>query len=221
ARVKSPKLFARKAELAFLTGQYGAAEKLAQSALDLEKNQPLATLVLGDVFTETGRLKDAEEKYRDLVRYYNQTQPTDAETLLIVARGAAQYARWNGSTQIFEFIVNTLCPDAIADDKNYWPAYYFSGLMFLEKYNEPDAIAEFQSALAINFQSAETLTAIARSRLIKFDYEAAEQSAKQALEINPRYPPALTILADVALWRGNPDDALDALRQALDVNPCD
>ncbi|MEX1232105.1 MAG: tetratricopeptide repeat protein [Planctomycetaceae bacterium] len=221
AKLKSPRIIARRAELAFLTGDYDAAEELAQAALAIEKNHPLATLVQGDVFTETGRLKEAETNYRDLVRYYNQAQPTDAESLLVVARGAAQYARWNGSTQIFNFIVNTLCPDAIAVDKDFWPALHFSGLMFLEKYNEPDAISEFQSALAINFQSAEVLTAMAQSRLIKYDYEAAEKSASEALTINPRYPPAFAILADVALWRGRPDDALAFVRQALDVNPHD
>ncbi|MFN0199482.1 MAG: tetratricopeptide repeat protein [Planctomycetaceae bacterium] len=220
-KLKSPQVTARRAELAYLVGDYTAAEKLAQEALEAEKNLPLAILIQGHVYAETGRLKEAEINYRDLVRYYNQAQPTDAETLLIIADGAAQYARFNGSTQIFDFIVNTLCPDALMNEKDYWPAHHFAGMMFLEKYNEADASSEFQSALAINFQSAEVLTAIAQSRLIKHDYEAAEKSALEALVLNPHYPSAFHVLADVELWRENTDLALGHLKSALEVNPHD
>ncbi len=221
AKLKSPQIIARRAELSYLTGDYATSEKLAQEALKAENNLPLAVLVQGHVYAETGRLKEAEINYRDLVRFYNQAQPTDAETLLIIADGAAQYARFNGSTQIFDFIVNTLCPDALSDEKDYWPAHHVTGMMFLEKYNEADAFSEFQSALAINFQSAEVLTAIAQSRLIKYDYEAAEKSALEALVLNPHYPPAYHVLADVELWRENADKALEYLTNAMEVNPHD
>ena len=71
----------------------------AERVLKLDGQHPLAHLVLAEAITETGRLDEALENYVWFVQFYNRVQPTDAETLGLVANGSLQYARWKGSSQ--------------------------------------------------------------------------------------------------------------------------
>ncbi len=114
------RLLARRSELHLLRGRLAEAEKVAESARRGDRENLLARLVLADVYAETGRSEEANEAYRWFIRYYNERQPEDAASLLWVAEGSIQYARWNHNTQIFHFVVNTLCPDALKNDPNAW-----------------------------------------------------------------------------------------------------
>ncbi|HUG93011.1 MAG TPA: tetratricopeptide repeat protein, partial [Planctomycetaceae bacterium] len=214
-----PLVHARLAELHFLQGRYAEAEQSAIRAIELDDKQPLARLVLADVYTETGRLKEANAAYRWFVRFYNAAQPADAETLLLVARGSAQYARFNSVSQIFSFVVNTLCPDALQDDPASWQAHFLSGSLLLEKYNRAQAMPELQQALAVNPRAADVIVAIGEAALQQNDLDQAAEQASRALAVNPHHPAALRLKADVLLKTGKLDDALEAIQQALAVNP--
>lgn len=217
----SAELPARLAEIHFRRGQFAEAEKHCQTALKQDGDNPLARLVQADVLTETGRFDEANEAYRWFVRYYNRVHPEDAGTLLVVARGAAQYARWNNSTQIFRFIVNTLCPDALADDENCWQAYFISGSLLLEKYNREQALPEFQRALAINPRAAEVLVALGQAALQQQEHEEAVEFADRALQVNPQLLSALQLKAEADLYQGRTAAALELLSRAGQVNPHD
>jgi tetratricopeptide (TPR) repeat protein len=216
---ESALLWARLAEVQFRQGRYEAAEKSIAEALKRDDSQPLARLVQADVFTETGRVKQAGEAYRWFVRYYNRAQPEDAETLLLIARGTVQYARWNSVSQIFGFAVNTLCPDALKADKLSWQAYSTSGSLLLEKYNRAQALPEFRSALAINPRASVVLVSLGRASFQQHDLEEADEYADRALKTNPRFVPALQLKADVKLINGNLKAAEKLVRTALAVNP--
>src|SRR5580704_5322714 len=95
AAPKDPRLLARRAQLHFLRGRLADAEKSAESARQADRENILARLVLADLYAETGRLDEANEAYRWFIRYYNERQPEDAASLLWVAEGSIQYARWN------------------------------------------------------------------------------------------------------------------------------
>ncbi|HVW00960.1 MAG TPA: tetratricopeptide repeat protein, partial [Planctomycetaceae bacterium] len=101
-------LSARLARLQFEAGDYDGAEASVAAALKIDPEFAPARLVRADLLTETGRLTEADEEFKWFVRMYNLRQPKDAETLMLVARGSAQYARWHSSSQIFDFMVNTL-----------------------------------------------------------------------------------------------------------------
>jgi tetratricopeptide (TPR) repeat protein len=221
ANPRNALLAARQAEIHFQQGKYAEAEQQAERALKLDGRQPLAKLVLADVQTETGRLTEAGTSYRWFVRFYNQAQPKDAETLLLVARGAVQYARWNSASQIYSFAVNTLCRDAVQDDKLSWQAHHLSGSLLLEKYNRAQAIPEFKQALAINPQAVPALVSLGEAALQQYDLEEADDYAARALKINPRSVPALNLKADVRLADGKITAALEVAQQALTVNPHD
>lgn len=218
---KHAKLWARLAEVELSRGRYAESAKAVGKALAIDAELPIARLVQADLNTATGKLKEADEQYRWFVRYYNKAQPEDAETLLVVARGAAQFARWNRSPKIFDFIINTLCPDALKDDKESWQTYALSGKLLLEKYNRAEAMPEFRKALSINSRAAEVHAALALDSLDEHDLDEAAQHSKRALEINPHQLTALHVKADLRLEDSQPAEAVKVLETALPVNPHD
>lgn len=221
AHPKSAALAARLGEIHLRRSRYSEAMAQAQAAIAIDADQPLAHLVLAHALAETGRLADADVEYRWFVRFYNRVQPKDAETLLLVAEGALQYARWHSVSQIFDFVVNTLCPDALAADPNEWRAHFISGTILLEKYNRADAIPDLKQALAINPRAADAIVALGEASLQQRDDDEARTRADEALRINPAHAGALRLAADLALARSDTEDALALIERALAVAPND
>jgi cellulose synthase operon protein C len=216
-----PGLLSRRAELHYLRGRYAQAEKTAEEVLKADRENPTARLVLADVYAQTGRLAEANEAYRWFIRHYNERQPQDAPTLLILARGSIQYARWNHNTQIFHFVVNTLCPDALKNDPDAWEAHFLSGALLLEKYNREQAIPELEQALAINPRAAAAIVQLGQDALDQNDFDKAEAKSKEALEIDPQLPDALRLKADACYMTGRTGSALAAATSALQIDPHD
>ena len=216
---KDPLLLTKLAELDFLQGEYAAGLKRVDEALKVDAEFPLAKLVRGDCLTELGKLKEADEEYRWCVRYYNRAQPTTAADLLVVGRGSAQYARWHSVSQVFKFVVNTLCPDALKDDPNCWQAYWLSGSLLLEKYNREDALPELQQALKINPRAPDVLATLGEAAFQKLDLTEAASFAERALAVNPQHVAGLNLLSDLAMRDGDASKALAALEKSLQANP--
>ena len=214
-------LLARLAELYLAQGRFDDAGRSVDRALEIDANLPQARLVEADLCAATGRLKRADEGYHWFIKFYNQTQPDDSETLLVVARGTSQYARWHSVPQIFDFAVNTLCPDALAKDKECWQAHWIAGMLLLEKYNRAQAVPELKQALAINPRAAEVHAALALASLQDRALSEAASHIERALDANPRLPFALRVRADVQLEDDDVDGATRSLEQALAVNPRD
>ncbi len=216
-----PKLLARLAELQLARGRLSDAEKTAEAAISASSDNANARLVLADVYAQTGRFREANAGYRWFIRLYNSRQPEDAATLLVVARGSVQYARWNHNTQIFHFVVNTLCPDALKNDANAWEAHLISGSLLLEKYNREQAVPELEQALAINPRAAEAIVLLGQDALDNNELDKAEAKANEALRINPRLAVALQLKADACFMSGRIEQALAAANAALAINPHD
>jgi len=215
------RLAARLADVQFQRGQLAAAEATVAAVLKSSPDEPLARLIQARLLTEQGRVKEAEASFQWFVRYYNRTQPTDAETLLIVAEGAVQYARWKSVSQVFNFALNTLAADALKNDPNDWRAILFSGKLLLEKYNRAQGVPDLQKGLAINPRSAEILTALGQAAAQDFDWDEARVYADKAMAINPRLPGALRLLAEANLQDDDAAAAEKLLTQAAEINPVD
>ncbi len=216
---KSSRLWARLAEIHLETGEHAQARREIRKALDLDSQDLLALLVNAHLLTESGKLEEATEQFRSFVRVYNRLQPTDWQTLVTIGNGAAVYARWESVSQIFRFVVNTLCPDALKDNGDCWQAYVLSGNLLLEKYNEGQALPEFQSALEINPQCVEALVSMAHASLQDSKLDLAEGFAKQALKTNPNHVNALLVLAAVGILSEDEAAAEENLQKALKINP--
>ncbi len=214
-------VWARLAEIQLARGDFAKARKSLDQALERDGNHPQARLAQADLDAATGRFQDASDGYRWFVRLYNQAQPEDPELLMLIARGAAQYARWGRVPQVFDFVVNTLCPDALAQDKTLWQAHYTAGSLLLEKYNRAQALPEFRRALAINPQAAIVHAALAEAALQEHDLAEAEQLAARALEINPHLPAALMVQADLKLEVGDVTGARQLVEAAARFAPAD
>lgn len=214
-------LHAQLAKILFDQGRYPDADAEVSKSLKLDANQLLARLVQASLQTERGELKKADEGFRWFVRYYNQAQPKDAESLVLVAEGASQYARWHSASQIFDFCVNTVAVDALKADKTFWQAHLVSGRLLLEKYNKAQGRPELKAALVINPNAADVHIELAKSAIGEYDWDEVEEEAKRALEICPHAPGALQAQATAKLYFRDTDAAEKLLTEALDVNPVD
>lgn len=216
---KWPRLQAERARQQFERGRYADAQSSVDAALQNNPDEPLARWIQAELLTERGEIKAALEAYRWFVRFYNRAQPTDAETLTIVARGSAQYARWQSVSQIFDFTVNTLCSDAEKDDPACWEAYSIAGGLLLEKYNESEGKPELTKGLAINPRALEIHRTLAASFTEELAFAKAEQAIARALEIDPHDPETLRIAAEIAMLQGDYPTARQRLDDSLKANP--
>lgn len=216
-----PRLWVRLAEIRLTQGDFAATEKCIEQALQLKKDLPAARLVRADLLTATGKLKEADEAYHAFVKLYNDLQPEDAETLLVIGHGAAQYARWHNGTQIFDFVLNTVCPDILKSDPLEWRAHLLAGSLLLEKYNRAQALPELKLGLKLNPRAAPIYAALAESAIQQHDLKEAEQFANRALEIDPHLVAVLVVKADLLFSQGDNAGTLAALAKAQAVNPHD
>ncbi|MBL8850202.1 MAG: tetratricopeptide repeat protein [Planctomycetaceae bacterium] len=214
-------LWARLAELEYRQGRYDAAALAVDAALKMNANSAAAHVIQGHLLRETGEFEKAIAEYNWCVKYFNRAQPKDAETLLALAEGSLEYARWKRASNIFNFVVNTLCPEALKDDPRCWQAYALSGGLLLEKYNAAQAETELNRGLAINPSSADILTLLGKLSLSDLKVERAEELAGRALDVNPLCLDALLLKADLRLSVGDPPAAREFITQALAVNPAD
>ncbi len=169
---KDAGLLARQAELLYRRGRWDEAEKAANAALDADKNQFLARWVRVCVYRDRGDMKKADAECKGFVRTYTQRDQNDdpikdPEELVLVGLAGAENARWNNLPDQFTFILQDVYGDAIKYDKAYWPAEYQAGLLLLEKYNRPEALAAFDKALTINASAAEALAAKGTAALMQ------------------------------------------------------
>ena len=223
---KDGDLLARQAELLHLRGRWDEAEKAAAAALAVSKDHFAARWVRAQVYRDRGDLKKADDECRWFVRTYSARSEKDDDVkdpddLLRIGLAGAENARWHSLSDQFEFILNDLYTDAVKYDKSFWPAEYEAGMLLLEKFNRPEALAAFDKALTINPRAAEALVGKGVAALMKLDLKEAEDFAERALKINPNLPAALRLRADLHLFVGDFTAALRELEKAQKVNPRD
>jgi tetratricopeptide (TPR) repeat protein len=223
---KDAALLARQAELLYERGRWDEAEKTANAALDIDKEQFLARWIRAQVYRDRGEVKKADAECKWFVRTYSQRDDKDdpikvPEELLLVGLAGAENARWNNIPDQFDFIVNDVYKDAFKYDKLYWLAEYHAGVLLLEKYNRPEALKAFDNALKINASAAEAIAVKGELALTRLEIKEAERLAEQALNVNPKLPEALRLRADVHLAVEDTTAALKELEQARKVNPRD
>jgi tetratricopeptide (TPR) repeat protein len=216
-------LHARRAEVLYLRGRWNDAESAANLAIKLRNDHFLARWVRAEVYRDRGELKKADAEFRWFVRTYSARSQNDADikdpdALILVGLAGCENARWNNLADQFEFVLNDVYADALKYDKDLWWAEYYSGMLLLEKYNRPGALASFDKALAINPHAAEALVGKGQAALQKLEVKDAEQLARRALGFNPNLPEALQLSADVHLVSGDLPAAMAELEKARKIN---
>ncbi len=215
-------LEAEMALLHFEAGDYEQASGRVASVLAADSESLAARWLSAELDRVSGRLDEANQKYEWFIDYYNRTDDfDDPQDLRYIALAAAQYARWNRASDQFSFLVNDLLPAALKLDPNYWPAHLEMALLFMEKFNKPDAQVSLNAALAINPHAAEVHAARARLALQDFDLPTAQSALGQAQRVNPNLLSLRQLRADVALVDLRPQDAVQILAAAKKLQPHD
>jgi tetratricopeptide (TPR) repeat protein len=222
--VGTPQAAAVAADLALLLlerGQLDEAETFASQALRLHEPQVTARWVAAELHRLAGRLDEALRAYAWLIDHHNAREQLTSEELRLVGLAVAEHARWKRNSGQFRFLVNTFYPGLLKEEPGYWPAHLEAAWLFLEKYNEPDAKAELEAALALNPNAAEVHVARACLALQNFHLAEAKSALVRALEINPRLVAALRCQAAVWLIDLRPQEAASVLEAARELNPVD
>ncbi len=220
-RTDDASLSAERALLALYRGGHDAAGQHARAALARQPDHLVARWVLAELDRMHGRIDQAADGYRWFVEYHGKHRELTPDQLLWIGRAAAQHARWNRDSRQFQQLVGSLYPQCLRLDPDFWPAHYEMGLLLMEKYNEADARAELQAALAINPNAAEVHAALAQLALQNFDLDAADTAIDRAMEINGRLLAAHQQRADRLVAELRTDEAGQVLEQARDLNPVD
>jgi len=215
------RLSAERALLALRRGRYDAALEHSQAALAQQPDQLAARWVTAELDRLGGRIDQAADGYRWFVEYQRQHHDLSPEQAIWIGRAVAQHARWNRDSRHFQQLVGQLYPDCLRRDPDFWLAHYEMGLLLLEKYNEADARAELQAALAINPNAAEVHAALARLALQSYDLDAADEAIRRALDIDNHLLAAHQLQADRLFAELRVAEALDALETARLLNPLD
>ena len=218
---RAAEVHAERAALAFERGDYKAARKHVEAALAANRDSLPARWWQAELYRVAGELDQAEGAYKWLVDYYNAQDEFTADDLRWIGLGAGQFARWRRLSGQFSFLVNELFPDALKLDADFWPAHYESAMLFLEKYNEPQAMRELKAALAINPNAAEAHVAMAALALHDYRLDEARRHLDRADELNPRLLAARLLRADLHLANFEAPEAIGVLVAARDLNPLD
>lgn len=115
--------------------------------------------------------------------------------------------------------VETLWRDTLAKNPTSWLAMGNLGRDLMHRGYFDDAIAQFQSALALNARDVDSLVSLGNAFFGKRDYEEAERYYQKALAVNPESPEAHINLAVILANRGHIDEAIEHERRALVSNP--
>jgi tetratricopeptide (TPR) repeat protein len=221
---------------ALLEGRYDQVAGLLER-LDTD---PAAVALVARADIARGRYQEAETRLRPVA----QRAPTSAAALELglllkmLGRGDAQpilsrvAAVANTSTDATEVARGARALRALGRFQESKSAYVDAetaaprdpaihtalGELFLEKYNKPEALKSFQSALKIDSKWTPALLGSART-LADEDPQQAIAIAKAALDVNPSDVGVHVFLAGQAAGVGKMDEARASLQKALDVNP--
>lgn len=219
-------LLAHRAEILYFRGRLPEALEAAEKAVAQNDSQFLARWIRSRIYWDRADFKAAEAENRWFVRTYSErsnkgNEIKDADDLLLVGLAGAENARWHNLSDQFRFILRDVYGDALANDKDFWPAEYHAGLLLLEKYNRAEALDALDKALKLNPSAAEALAARAKAALFRFENREAEIFLERALKVNPHFPEALRLRSDLHQGVGDMKAAEADLEHARKINPRD
>ena len=199
-----PAALAVLAHLAVDKGRYDDAIAMLQSAAN---RAPLsdAALELALVFERVGRAADASQ----LLNVIFRSSDNDPASLVRAGRAAAGLGKARDANGLFRTAAATGSNPAL---DTAW------GLLFLEKYNYPEAVKSFQQALAQDPEWAPAHAGLGRT-LAEDDPPAAAAAATRALEIDPYLADAELLLAALDLDNTRWDAARERIARVLQNNP--
>ena len=193
-------------QLAAARGRYDEAIAILEPAVTREPGSE-AALQLGLIELQLGRAQLATRHLTDVLQ--QGAAGRDPEGLFRGARAAQALARPRDANSLFK------AADSLSADPAIDVAW---GLLFLEKYNKPEALRSLQEALKLDAEWAPALAGLGRV-LADENPPAAAASARKALEIDTDLADAQLLLAELDLNNSKHDDARLKIQAVLERNP--
>jgi cellulose synthase operon protein C len=194
------------AQLIAVTGRYEEAVALLEPAAAREPGGE-AALQLGLIEQQLGRAQSAARHLDEVLQRGGTAR--DGEALFRAARAAHALGRPRDANSLYK------AADASSADPAIDAAW---GLLFLEKYNKPEALRSLQDAVKADPAWAPAHAGLARV-LADENPPAAAASARKALEIDKDLADAHLLLAELDLNNGRHDEARAKIQTVLDRNP--
>ena len=193
-------------QLAAMRGRYDEAIALLEPAAAKEPGSE-AALQLGLIEQQLGR---AQQATRHLTAVLEQgASGRDVEGVFRAARAAQALGRPRDANSLFKAAAAGSADPAV---DTAW------GLLFLEKYNKPEALRSLQDAMKLDPEWAPALAGLGRV-LADENPPAAAASARKALEIDKDLADAHLLLAELDLNNSKHEDARLKIQAVLDLNP--
>ena len=195
-----------RARAAIARGRYADAEKLLTGIVT---SSPLgeAALELGRLHLYLGRREQGVRLLQAVFTRGPQNSPADLLRAGLAARALGRFQDANALLRN----AASLRPDDPAINTAW-------GELFLEKYNTPDAVKSFQTALKTDESYVPARIGLAQATVDQ-NPPAAKSAAEAVLMVNPNHVPAHLLIAELALDDRQRDDARASIRRALEVNP--
>jgi tetratricopeptide (TPR) repeat protein len=195
------------AQLAARSGKYADALRLLEPAAAKDPAGD-ASLELGLLQMHLGRAEDATRALNSVFRQ-SSSAAGDPEALFRAARAAQALNRARDANALYRAAA------AATDDPAVDTAW---GLLFLEKYNAPEALRSLQDALKADPEWAPAHAGLARV-MADENPPAAASSARKALEIDAGLADARLLLAELELDNSRHDQARQEIDKILELNP--
>jgi tetratricopeptide (TPR) repeat protein len=193
------------AQLQIIRGNYDDAIRLLEPAAAADGDGE-AALQLGLLHQTLGH---GEAALKLLNSVYRQTSNgTDQETLFRAARAAHALGRARDANTLYRAAAGGTDP---AVDTGW-------GMLFLEKFNRPEALRSFKEAINEDQEWAPAHVGLART-LADEDPPAAAVSATRALAIDAQSADAELVLAQLDLDNTHFDAARERIDRVLAINP--
>ncbi len=206
----------RRGEILYDVGKIDEAREAFERAIEGGASDHLtAKKNLAVLLYQSGETDDALRRFDRFIDVYNQSSNLSAEDLTAVGIACRYLGLKN--PQLYKDALRAL-DEAKAKDPADPDPVVLAGMLFLEKYNSPDANESFQEVLKGNPNHPEALLGLARVKEFDGDPEALDLT-KKALEVNPNFVAARSFLAEQLLGLENYQAARKEVERALQVNP--
>jgi serine/threonine protein kinase/tetratricopeptide (TPR) repeat protein len=189
---------------------YADAKKLAEKAVAVDPTFALAYYVLSEA---AGQLLDHPARNDALEKAETYSaKTTEKERLFIEARYAGTIERDSDKRlRILKELVGRYPDDRDAHSEL---GFFFSDL---DRY--PEAIAEYEKAIAIDPRFGFAINQVGYAYAGTGDFAKAARSFERYAQLNPGLPNPVDSIAEMNLFMGNLDEAIAKYREALTMKP--
>jgi len=171
----------------------------------------------GVILAERGQDAAAQRIFETFIDVWQDTpeEKLSAEDVTVIGQACTRFALADRNPSMLKTIVNEVYPLAVKKDRLYTPAMVASGMLFLEKYNTPQAAEEFGAALKVNPNHPLALVGLAQCKLDDREFGEAHEMLEKAASAAADLPEVRLLDATLSVYDEDYEAALASADKAL------